>query len=163
MANEYYIVSTPPESAVLNNEEITAIISEGQQGPEGIKGDRGEAGATGITRVASIALGGHRLVANTIDGRLAYASNDDAQSAYTLLGITLSAVAPNGAVDVQSFGLVTEPSWTLTPNLPVYLGTNGLLTQVAPTAPAALFSLVVGFAMSTTSIFLNLHEAIYLK
>lgn len=112
---------------------------------------------------ASSPLGGHRVVMNAIDGRLAYASNDIAQSAYTILGITLGAATENALVEVQSFGLLAEPSWAWTPNLPIYLGTNGLLTQTMPTAPTALFSLVLGFAISATSIFLNLHEAIYIK
>lgn len=128
----------------------------------GMKGDRGEAGSTSIARISSAALGGHRMVANTVDGRLGYASSDDLQSAFTILGMTLNAVSANGSVEVQSAGLVTESTWTWTPNLPIYLGLNGLLTQAVPTTPTALFSLVVGFALSPTSIFINLHEAIYL-
>ena len=172
MPHDYYIVdspdvstivSTPGESTIFSNEEVTVIITEGQQGPQGIKGDSGASGAVGVTRLAAIALGGHRLVMNAIDGRLIYASNDVEQSAYTILGITLGAAVVNASVDVQGFGLVTEPTWTWVPNAPIYLGTNGLMTQIVPSAPTALFSLVVGFAISATAIFLNLHEAIYLK
>lgn len=129
----------------------------------GQKGDKGDAGSAGITRLAAIALGGHRLVMNSTDGGLIYASNDVAQSAYTILGITMGAAVVNAPVDVQGFGLMTEPTWAWVPNAPIYLGTNGLLTQVVPSAPTALFSLVVGFAISATAIFLNLHEAIYIK
>lgn len=113
----------------------------------------GGAGATPdsivLTRVASGALSGHRLVVPTTGASVEYADNATVTHRGAPLWLTLGAAASGAAVQVLANGLVTESSWSWTRG-PLHLGTNGQLTQAAPTAPA-LFLAVVGFATSPTT------------
>jgi hypothetical protein len=42
----------------------------------------------------------------------------------------------------------------------VYLGTNGLLTQTLPESPA-VFSLIIGFPTTATTLFVAIREPIF--
>lgn len=153
------------ETLVVTEDEIT-IISEGLQGPAGAQGQRGFAGPPGTSlfeMVAGAALSGHRIVYLDTQNTLQYASNDTLAHANRIVGMTLGAVAQGAVAQVKSMGDVEEPGWSWDTNLSVYLGPNGLLTQVAPTGPAAKFSMVVGFPVSSTSLFVNPREPIVLS
>lgn len=104
--------------------------------------------------VAAVTLSGHRVVTPQADGQLNYASNDNAAHLAAPLWITVGAASPGASVDVLLFGLMIEPSWSWTPG-PVYLGTNGVLTQTPPAAPGAVFIVQVGTATSPTSLFVD--------
>lgn len=103
-----------------------------------------------LSRVAAEALGGHRVVTINEINQLVYASNDNSGQIEAPLWLTLGAISPGATDSVLAFGPVTEPSWSWNPG-PVFLGTDGLLTQDAPEIPA-LFAVQVGFAMSSTRI-----------
>lgn len=104
--------------------------------------------------VAAVALSGHRVVTPQPDGQLNYASNDNLAHLAAPLWITYGAASPGALVDVLLTGVMIEPSWSWTPG-PVYLGVNGLLTQIPPAAPGALFLAQVGTATSPTSLFVD--------
>lgn len=105
--------------------------------------------------VAAIALSGHRAVTPQANGQLTYASNDNAAHVAVPLWITSGAASVGASVEVLLTGLMIEPSWSWTPGGPVYLGTNGQLTQTPPTAPGAVFIAQVGTATSPTSLFVD--------
>lgn len=126
---------------------------KGPQGDPGPPGPPGAAGSNAIfaTGNAATVLSGHRVVTPAADGTLGYASNDNLAHLAAPLWVTIGAVASGAPVDALMFGPMTEPSWSWTPG-PVYLGVNGVLTQTAPAAPAALFLAQVGVATSPTSL-----------
>lgn len=124
--------------------EVVEIATEGPQGPAGAPG-----GAT-TTKTAAVALSGHRAVTPRADGTVEYASNGDADHAGAALFLTTQAVAMGDAVTVQALGEITNGGWSWTPG-PVWLGTNGQLTQTPPVYPA-VFSRVVGAATSPTTV-----------
>lgn len=111
---------------------------------------------------AGAALGGHRIVYQDATGKAQYASNQVAAHALIMLGMTTGAVEVNAPVVVQHSGEITEPSWAWILEQPVYLGTNGLITQTPPANPA-LFQRIVGFPMSATKLFLRLREPIFIN
>lgn len=117
----------------------------------GIGGSVAELKRSGI---AAAALSGHRAVTPQVDGRLVYASNDNAAHLAAPLWITVGAASSGSSVDVLLYGLMIEPSWSWTPG-PVYLGANGQLTQTPPAAPGAVFLAQVGTATSPTSLFVD--------
>lgn len=117
----------------------------------GLGGDVRQLWATGV---AASALSGHRVVTPAPDGSLNYASNATAGHLHMPLWITSGAASSGGQVNALMFGAMTEPSWSWTPG-PVYLGTNGLLTQTPPAAPGAVFIAQVGTATSPTSVFVD--------
>lgn len=139
------------------------VITAGPQGPTGPSGPPGPAGGNVIALPAATALGGHRVVRSTGDGRCGYASADNPLHGDDVLGITLGAAVAGANANVQVAGEVTEPSWAWTPQEPVFLGANGVLTQEPPTEPDAAFVLIVGFATSPTGLMLRIEGPIYFE
>lgn len=117
------------------------------------------AGDLGVFPAAE-ALGGHRLVRALGDGRVGYADKDTLAHAPCVLGLTLNAAAAGAEARVLRRGEVQEPGWNWTAQQPVFLGNNGLLTQIAPVTG---FSLAVGFPMAPDRLFISIRDAIILK
>ena len=121
----------------------------------------GSGGGNINTVVAGGTIGGHRVVYLDAAEKAQYASNQTAVHATVALGLTLAAAVLDDPVDVQTFGMVTEPSWTWTLELPIYLGDNGLMTQTPPVSPA-LYQRIVGFPVTTTKMFVDFREPVFL-
>lgn len=134
---------------------------KGDPGPQGIPGVQGLPGAPGaagdvsFVYPAASAISGHRIVTLDEQGKAIYASAAIAAHANRIVGMTMNAAAANDALNVKKFGEVTEPSWNWQLDLPVYLDADGFLTQMPPAAPAHKFSVVVGFPISATTLFIN--------
>ena len=120
----------------------------------GIQGPAGPAGATAqvTQKVAPFAIGGQRILVG-IAGSIAYASNANLSHAGKVIGISVNAATTGQLVDIHESGEITDSSWTWTIDQPVYLGTNGLMTQTPPATGSALFLQVLGFAVLTTKVF----------
>lgn len=84
------------------------------------------------TKIAADNLSGHRAVLLNDAGQLEYASNTDPQHGFKILGIIRGAVMVGEPTPISVAGEVSEPSWNWTLNLPIWLGTDGLITQVVP-------------------------------
>lgn len=160
-------MSDPPQlpgSITLSSPSVSDWIVVPVAGAPGALGPQGPPGVAAeqvlLTRTALAALGGHRVVTATGTGSLTYASNDTAGHLEVPLWLTLGAIAAGATGTVLAFGPVSEPSWAWTPG-PLYLGTNGLLTQTPPSSPA-LFSVQVGYATSPTSAFFERRASIRL-
>ena len=144
------LVIDPPADDVF---EVVAIDGPpGQQGEPGLPGD--VAGQIQMQRPAAVNLSGHRLVTELPDGSVTYASNDNLAHRHAPLWLTLGATMAGGDATVLVYGQVVEPSWNWTPG-PLYLGAGGLLTQIPPTAPDALFLVQIGFATGPTTAFID--------
>ena len=89
-------------------------------------------------------------------GGATYASNADQTHANRVVGMTTHAAVAGAPVALAIYGEITEPSWNWDTANPVYLGVDGLLTQIVPEFPDAKFSVVVGFPISTTTLFINI-------
>ena len=107
------------------------------------------------TITAAENLGGHRVV--TVEGY--YASKDTANDKFKVLGITTGAVNSGETATVTTYGTITEPSWEWTIGTPIFLSTNGQLTQTAPTSG---FRLIIGKPQTATSIFIDISEPLIL-
>jgi hypothetical protein len=108
---------------------------------------------------AGVALGGHRMVVID-DGVLVYADASIPDHGERVLGMTLGAVSEGEAAIVQTGGFVSEPSWNLIPDLPIYLALSGQISQIPPTSG---FLLALGSAVSETKVYLNPEVPIYLS
>lgn len=139
----------------------TLVPVSGPPGPPGAQGPAGPAGGTATEMTAGVALSGHRLVTRNTSGAAIYADATNAGHINAPLWLTLGAASLGDQVSVQSAGIVTEPSWSWTPG-PLYLSTNGQLTQISPTASGAVFLVQVGYATSATSVVLGRQPSIKL-
>lgn len=127
------------------------------------KGDPGPPGDAGpgagpiqtLIGTAGETLGGHRAVGLDTTGRFTYCDNSIRFDAFRACGITTGAASTDADVTVQTQGELTESGWSWTPDLPIYLGANGQLTQIAPTG-SPLFNIPFGVALTATSMFVRL-------
>jgi len=135
---------------------IEVLGTETLAGPQGLQGVPGPAI---FTYSAGIDLSGHRMVVLDDSALVVYADNTVDAHANKVIGMTTGAAMVGAGVTIQAGGELTEPSWDWTLNIPVWLGVNGLLTQAVPVSG---FSLIIGFPISQTSIFIDIHEPIFL-
>jgi len=168
------VVTIPPQDMVIQlpqddmqikmrvDDLVVAVPPVGLQvtmtdmGPIGMPGPAGDAPI--IDTTADVAIGGHRVVRSVPDGKVDLASSDVASHGDQILGITQNAAVAGDTLHVQTAGLMVEGSWNWTVG-PVYCGLNGLLTQVVPDAG---FMCRVAKALSTTTILINVEEAVLL-
>lgn len=116
--------------------------------------------ANALPLVAGETLSGHRAVYTGADGLAHYASANDPASARAVLGITKNAAAEGGQVSVVIAGPVSEPSWSWTPGLPIFLGANGALTQAVPASGVVV---ELGSAVTPTSMNVRIQEPVFLS
>lgn len=163
---ETIVVTETPTQIVEVIQPVRDIVEVNARGPQGPKGDKGDAGDsnTVVTMTAGSALGGHRIVAQspTNNNTVVYADASNSAHANLVFGMTLNAASSGGSVDVAVCGEFTEPTWNWTLGLPIFLSVDGTLTQTAPTSSVADFSLVVGFPITPTKLFVNIREPIFL-
>lgn len=138
-------------------EEWSATVAVASTGLQGPKGERGDSAAS--QRVADTDLGGHRMVRSTSATGVAYADSGDPTHGDDTLGMTTGAALAGSAATVQVGGPITFNGWAWTPGEPVFLGSNGQVTQ-APDSAAA-FEQVIGYAESATTLNLRIEIPIY--
>jgi hypothetical protein len=133
-ANERIIVKPAPTADRI-------VINTGRQGSPG------EAGVAGYT--AGAILGGHRCVSLHDDGNVYYTTPT---TLHLFAGITEHAANTGADVRVRMSGKITDPSFAFTPDMPVFCGTDGILTQEDPVSGDLL---LVGWAVSATVMMVN--------
>ena len=161
LRRETVVIGRPggSETVVVEQPPKLEIVEVAQQGAPGRPGADG--GAV-MSYIATAALGGHRVLTLNAANELAYATTEALADAGRIVGLSLNAAGPGGAISVQRSGEVDEPGWNWDLGKPVWLGINGLLTQAVPEPPAA-FSLIVGFPVTPTRLFLSFREPISLS
>lgn len=157
------IIESPVTVAevVTVSEIVSVILSAGDTGPQGAPGAPGPSGDDIVVVTAAIDLGGHRVVTLDGVGEARYADNTQSTHLHRVLGITLGAFNTGTLGTVMRLGEIIEPTWNWTLNQPIFLGTNGLLTQTPPVSPA-VFLQIVGFPILPTSMFVDLRDPISL-
>jgi hypothetical protein len=105
---------------------------------------------------AGEALSALRAVTSDGNGDAVYASNNTLANAQ-VIGITETAASSGAAVAIRTSGLMTDPSWSWSKGT-IYLGTNGQLTQTAPSGGA--FVVHVARALTATTIQIDIDTLI---
>jgi hypothetical protein len=119
---------------------------------------QGDTGSDDLQLVAGMNLGGERVVIDTPTGAI-YADSSNLAHANCVVGVTLNSALHNDIVNVRSENELEEPSWSWTPGAPIYLGLNGLMTQVQPSTG---FNLQLGYAVTATRIYISIGVPILL-
>lgn len=110
--------------------------------------------------LAEATVSAHRILAVTPQGGVVPADPTSAVLVRRLVGLSLTAGLAGTAVLVRSKGIISEVGWSWNLNLPVFLGSNGQLTQ---NPPATGYSVVVGYPSSPTALMLNIQAPIQLS
>jgi uncharacterized protein YgbK (DUF1537 family) len=130
----------------VNNDEITLDIKSGGLVP--ISDD--------VSLTAGENLSALRAVTSDSTGQAVYASNDTLANAQ-VIGITANAASAGAGVTIKTSGIMTDASWSWTKGT-VFLGTNGTLTQTAPTGGAIVVH--VGRALTATTLQIDVDSII---
>ncbi len=124
----------------------TTVIYGGLSGPVG---PAGPSGAEALTRTALGSVQAFYVVSSINATQVAHTDPSSLESITSSLGISLQSATNGNSVDIKTNGVVNENSWSWTPDLPVFVGSGGQLTQ---TAPSSGYLRRVGVALSATSI-----------
>lgn len=128
--------------------------SQGVQGIQGVKGDIGPTAGSAMNITATSALGGNRAI--TINNNdIVYASSDT-PNANGVIGFTSRAVVAGEIIDIITANDLGGFSG-LTAGQPIYLSTNGTITQ---TIPSSGILQVLGSALSDTKINIKIQPSI---
>ena len=160
---ETIILTTEPQTLVITNQEPSQvnILSIGEQGPQGATGLSGTSYIPDV--ISGSNLSGHRIVYLDTNGDAQYASSNNINHIGKVVGITTSATTTGSTTEIRTMGKFEEPSWNFDVNLPIYLGIDGLITQVTPALPNSLFSQIVGYVINPTNIYIQLQTPIILN
>ncbi|NQZ06059.1 MAG: hypothetical protein HRT35_02765 [Algicola sp.] len=109
-----------------------------------------------ISLVAGEALGGQKWVTTNALGE-AILADSTAADGNKILGMTITAASSGASVDIKMLGELTDPSFSFTPDVPIWLGLTGLSTQTAPSI--GIVSLVAQ-ALTATKIFIRIQQTI---
>lgn len=164
---ESVITATENNIDVISaSEDVINIISVAAQGPAGPIGPQGNTGPIGpqgpigpegisgiqsIVIFTNIPLSGNKVIAYTSNG-VAYADNTNLTHIGSVLGFTRTSCSANSNTSIQTFGFLNG-FYGLNSGLPVYLSTNGDLTQTVPTTG---FVNNLGIAISSTELNINI-------
>lgn len=74
-----------------------------------------------------------RCVVSKPTGRIEHASNLNLAHTYSILGIAITGGIYGQYATIQYTGVISDPAWNWNHGFPVYLGDDGVLTQIQPT------------------------------
>ena len=151
------IVSPDTNFVTLISEHHT-VVSSSAQGPQGIQGIQGIPGFSQKYYTAAETISGHSVV-RIVAGELIIKANCNISIDHSIAGISAMAVDVGEVAEVFDSGPITHLGWTMTANMPVYLGLDGSIVQTLP--PEALFMKVLGMAVSPTMIVIDIQPAIF--
>lgn len=123
----------------------------------GARGPAGADGSASLSAVAAVNLGGHRLVMLDEAGLARYADQTNEYECGRVVGMTTGAAAMGNSASILMHGLIIEPTWSWAPGLDMFLGTDGVPTQ---TGPLTGVSLVIGFPMGATAMFIDINPPV---
>lgn len=113
--------------------------------------------------ITSQVVAGHRVVTFDDADRIVYASNEIPLHACAPLYLSLNAAEAGGSVAIAKDGRVEEQSWNWQPEKPLFLTTDGMMTQdLAQIRAGPGFLITVAIALSETSILFSPKVAICL-
>lgn len=130
------------------------VVQGGLQGPPGIPGSSTQF----EYHIAGSVLGGNRAVTLSSNNTLVYP--DVVSPTSFLLGLTTGSAVLGSLREVQITGTQTEPSWNWTPGLPVFVSTNGVLTQTPPQSGQVL---IIGWAAGPTKLVIDKQPPIFME
>ncbi len=159
-----YLIQENPISLQISQENLNLNIIEQKieltlnSGIKGDKGDKGDTGSSGAsssyTYTAGEILGGHKAI--VIDNNLAYYTDcTNLDHINKPIGISSNASISGGNVTVVFYGEMEESSWNWNTEKPIWISTNGILTQIAPVTG---FSCIIAFPITPIKIFIDKQE-----
>lgn len=136
------------------------LLTECMQGPPGPPGIPGPAGGQVLQRLAGMDTSALLVVYEDLFGAVWPADPDAESDVLALLGVTVSAAEGGQPINVQRMGHIDDAAWQLQPGKRVFLGRQGRLTHEPPQAG---YDVLIGVALSSTRLLLNIQDPIALE
>lgn len=154
--NTLEVKSTENKINIQSVAHRTLELKGGIQGP---KGDQGDAG-TVIEAIAGENISALKIVrALNATDVLKSESNSTFANA-KCLGITLTGATSGNNIRIQFFGAVGDASFNFPVNAPLYLTTDGNITDDA--SLLTVYNTTIGYSLGAGAIFIDLQEPIAL-
>lgn len=147
------------DSVLVEHVEETEIMATAEQGPPGRQGPPGPAGDAITVKVGPSPISGHSVVACNALGELIAADATNPAHRGAVLGVVADAYSPGDDAVVQTGYVLEHAGWTWAPG-PVLVGLSGQLAQAPPAG--ALFAQVIGQALSSTRVLIDINPPITL-
>lgn len=112
----------------------------------------------GITANAGQTINGHKVVIRNL-GLIYHADNTIQSHQNQVIGLSLHAGVINEPINITTTGIVTEPSWSWTPDKSLFLSVDGQLTETPPTTG---FLIQIAQSISPTEIWIDIKTPIFL-
>lgn len=113
---------------------------------------------TQVTKIADESISALRVVAAVSETNVALADKDSFQDAKAL-GVSINAANTGENVKVVTFGEIKDSFFNFPLNEPLFLGDNGVITDIAP---SDVFNTTIGHSLGPGAIFVNIREPIEL-
>jgi hypothetical protein len=147
------------DSVLVEQVEEIEILAVAEQGPPGRQGPPGPAGGATTVKVGPLPISGHSVVACDSIGELVAADATNPAHRGAVLGVVADAYSPGDDAVVQTGYVLEHAGWTWAPG-PVLVGLSGQLAQAPPAG--ALFAQVIGQALSSTRVLIDINPPITL-
>jgi len=147
------------DSVLVEQVEEIEILAVAEQGPPGRQGQPGPPGGAITVKVGPLPISGHSAVACNALGELIAADATNPAHRGAVLGVVADAYSPGDDAVVQTGFVLEHSGWTWAPG-PVLVGLGGQLAQAPPAG--ALFSQVIGQALSSTRVLIDINPPITL-
>lgn len=157
---EQVLLEASQDNTLLETEQELVLLTECQQGPPGPPGIPGPAGGQVLQRLAGMDTSALLVVYEDLFGSVWPADPDAESDVLALLGVTVSAATSGQPINVQRMGFIDDAAWQLQPGKRVFLGGQGRLTQEPPQAG---YDVLIGMAITSTRLLLNIQDPIELE
>ena len=157
---EQLLLEAGSDNTLLEPVQELVLLTECQQGPPGPPGIPGPAGGQVLQRLAGVDTSALLVVYEDLFGAVWPADPDAESDVLALLGVTVSAAMSGQPINVQRVGFIDDAAWQLQPGKRVYLGGQGRLTQEPPQAG---YDVLIGMAITSTRLLLNIQDPIELE
>ncbi len=148
------------DSVLVEQVEEIEILAVAEQGPPGRQGPPGPAGGATTVKVGPLPISGHSVVACDSAGELVAADATNPAHRGAVLGVVADAYSPGDDAVVQTGYVLEHAGWTWVPGGPVLVGLFGQMAQAPPAG--ALFAQVIGQALSSTRVLIDINPPITL-
>lgn len=146
------LISEDLRLEVKGDELILSLAAQGIQGPAGTSGAGGSQNAPPYA-IAS-PLSALRVLALNSNNQLVLADSGTPDHAFRLVGLLQQAISSGTATPLIR-GVVSDSNWAWELTKPIWLGTQGQLTQTAPTVG---FLAQVATPLNSTQILFEMQE-----
>ncbi|UUE94485.1 hypothetical protein [Comamonas thiooxydans] len=157
---EQLLLQAGQDNTLLEPVHELVLLTDSQQGPPGPPGIPGPAGGQVLQRKAGMDTSALLVVYEDLFGSVWPADPDAESDVLALLGVTVSAAVAGQPINVQRLGHIDDEAWQLQPGKRVFLGGQGRLTQEPPQAG---YDVLIGMAITSTRLLLNIQDPIELE